>query len=122
MRIPIRLPQHNTGRSVFAAFVIAFATGVALMAWSGIPALWTPLHLLDLTFYDAFYRSRPITDQTSSDVVMIAIDQKSLDAIDKQLHYGWPWPRATWAAIIQFVNRHHARALGVDLVFTQTSS
>lgn len=50
------------------------------------------------------------------DVVIIAIDQSSIDAIGQ-----WPWSRAVHAALIDRLNAANVGAIGYDVVFSEPS-
>ncbi len=55
------------------------------------------------------------------DVVIVTVDQASLEDLSKSRAYGWPWPRDTYAAIIEFCAAAGARAIGFDFLFTEGS-
>src|SRR5437868_6966295 len=54
-------------------------------------------------FYDAFYRLRPIEDMSNAEVMIVAADQGSMDAVDAQYGEGWPWPRTYWGEIAGYL-------------------
>ncbi|RME83046.1 MAG: CHASE2 domain-containing protein, partial [Zetaproteobacteria bacterium] len=50
-------------------------------------------------------------------VVIVAIDDESIAKLGR-----WPWPRATMARLIEALfARYHARAVGLDIVFSEAS-
>ena len=51
---------------------------------------------------------------TSGQVVIIAIDEKSIAKIGR-----WPWPRNTIAAMIDLLGRARPRAVGLDIIFSE---
>ncbi|GAA5236537.1 adenylate/guanylate cyclase domain-containing protein [Verticiella sediminum] len=54
-----------------------------------------------------------LTQDSGSPIVILAIDEASIDAIGS-----WPWPRATWAELLTRLYRHHRPGfLGLDAVF-----
>jgi adenylate cyclase len=75
----------------------------------------------DNLFYDLFYRHRAIENQTGGPVVIVAADDNSLTRLLAEKKLGWPWPRDEWGAIIQYVASHGAKAVVVDLLFTEPS-
>ena len=75
--------------------------------------------MLNNVMYDAFYRRRPAENQEKGPIVIIAVDDRSLDMVDQQTGIGWPWPRMIWGAVIQFCNAHGAKAVAFDLTFSQ---
>ena len=67
------------------------------------------LERLDLVFNDQL--GRLSSPQVSPDVVIVAIDDKSLEAIGR-----WPWRRAIHAAVLDRIAAAKPRAVGLDLI------
>jgi adenylate cyclase len=58
---------------------------------------------------------RPSTRR--SDIVIVALDEKSLE------EYGrWPWSRTLTARLVEAVSAGHPRAIGVDIFFSEAES
>jgi adenylate cyclase len=55
-------------------------------------------------------------------VVTILLDQQSLNWAKNEQGWGWPWPREVYGAIASFCQRAGARALVIDVLFTEPSS
>ncbi|MGC9163333.1 MAG: CHASE2 domain-containing protein [Thiomonas sp.] len=85
------------------ALLLALALG---LAWSG----W--MQRLDHLVFDLGQRLQPAA--VPHGVVIVAIDQRSLDRIG-----AWPWPRATDARLVDAVCRAGAAAVGLDLALTE---
>jgi adenylate cyclase len=51
----------------------------------------------------------------------IVLDQKSLDAGKGEFGLSWPWPRETYAQVLEFLHRAGARAIILDFMFTEPS-
>ena len=60
----------------------------------------------------------PFTGQ----VKMILLDQASLDWASTEMGLSWPWPRETYGAIVDYLSRCGARAVALDILFTEPSS
>jgi adenylate cyclase len=58
----------------------------------------------------------------SPKVILILLDQPSLDWAQRENSWGWPWPREVYGAISAFCQRGGARALALDLLFTEPSA
>lgn len=87
-----------------------FAIGLALLAaWSGTFAS------TDRRLQDFFATSAHRV--TSEEVVIIAIDDKSLAAVGR-----WPWSRAVHAALLERVAAQQPRAIGMDLFVTESTT
>ena len=66
----------------------------------------------------ALARPGPATE----DIVLILLDQNSLDWAQKENGLSWPWPREIYGAIIDFCSRNGARALALDVLYTEPSA
>lgn len=53
---------------------------------------------------------------------LIFIDQASLDWVNKEMAYRWPWPRSLYQPILDYCRRQGARAVAFDLLFSEPSS
>ena len=89
----------------FAVAGALLALAASLIA-TGLP------QRLDLTLYDA--AQRIATRVPHKDIVIIAIDERSLTALGR-----WPWPRETHARLLDRLTDAGARAVAVDLLLTE---
>ena len=60
---------------------------------------------------DARYRTRGPRPLESS-ISVVAVDDETLRA------FGWPLPRASWAALIDLARKHGAKVIGFDVLFS----
>jgi len=60
--------------------------------------------------------------RASDQIRLIVLDQASLDWGKDQAGLTWPWPRETYSAIVDYCRRGGARALALDVLFTEPSS
>lgn len=80
-----------------------------------------PLYSIELKTYD-WRLSRIARPETArADIVMVAIDEDSLRALQPQMGR-WPWPRVVHAAVIDFLARAPARAVVYDINFAEPDS
>jgi len=100
--------------------IVAGAWLAALLA-ARAPLLRDVALRADNAFYDAFYHLRPPDSQWDGPVVIVAVDDKSLAAVDQSMHFGWPWPREFWGHIAQYLQQSGAKTVALDLIFDQTS-
>lgn len=77
---------------------------VSLSYWFGL------FDTLQAQLTDRFF----VTEQVSTDIVIIDIDEESLSAIGQ-----WPWPRAVHAQLLE--NIPNANRIGFDVLFTEPS-
>jgi len=55
-------------------------------------------------------------------VVLILLDQASLDWGERENGLGWPWPRQVWAPVLDFCRRGGADVVAFDFLFTEAST
>lgn len=92
---------------LFGEWLLLLAVAVSLVA---VGATVSPLARLDNLIYDAILRFRP--PATSADVIIIAIDNRSVRELGR-----WPWPRETHARLIARLGEARPRAVGYDVLF-----
>lgn len=114
--------QTPARRRLIACVVLAVAAWLLALMLAFVPPTRGPLDKAGDYFYDAFYHLRPREDQTAGPIVIVAVDQKSLDAVDKTFKFGWPWPRELYGHISQYLEHAGARAVAFDLLFSETSA
>ena len=66
-------------------------------------------------------RSFSARETLAPEVKLILLDQASLDWAQRENGWGWPWPREVYGAISAFCERGGARAVALDLLFTEPS-
>lgn len=57
----------------------------------------------------------------TGDIVLILLDQQSLDWGQEQSGLSWPWPREVYAVVTDFCRRAQARSLALDVLFLEPS-
>ncbi|MBI2413604.1 MAG: adenylate/guanylate cyclase domain-containing protein [Deltaproteobacteria bacterium] len=91
------------------------ATAVAILIYF---SSFTPYKIpfideFDLKAYDFHLRTRgPVTP--TGEVAIVAIDEKSLDALGK-----WPWPRTRMAELIRKLSAMDPSVIALDIVFSE---
>lgn len=55
-------------------------------------------------------------------VVLVKIDQGSLDFYSREFGIGWPWPRSLYARAVDYLAFAGARAVILDMVFSEASA
>ena len=61
-------------------------------------------------------------EKADPNIVLILIDQYSLDVFEKHQGLGWPWPRQLQAALIDYLHQAGARAIFLDFIFSEGSA
>ena len=85
-------------------FLVALLCATALLYFSNV--FWRT----DLAIFDSALASAP----APSDVVIVAIDDASIAALGR-----WPWSRAVHAALLDRLRANGARAVALDILFTE---
>ena len=58
----------------------------------------------------------------TKDICLVLVDQNSLDWAKNENGLNWPWPRELYGVMINFFQRCGARAVALDVLFTEPSS
>jgi len=57
----------------------------------------------------------------SDEIILIYLDQDSLDWAQEERGWGWPWPRQAYAEMVDYMNLGGAKALAFDIIFSEPS-
>ncbi len=96
--------HHIVELIVVAAVFCIYVLGAVLQ-----PAFWSHI---DGKSYDMMFRVRGDIAPAEKKVVIVEIDEKSLS-----LYGQWPWPRKIMAALVDMLNEHGAKAIGIDILY-----
>jgi adenylate cyclase len=106
--------QHGMKKIHFCLVVwMGSALVIALLFLVG---LFEPLERLS---YDARVRLFSRETPPPSEIVLVLIDQKSLDFYEKEGNVGWPWPRDFYGVLIDALTQWGAKAIVFDLIFSE---
>ncbi len=90
----------------------------AIAGLCSIAATWFflmgPIERFNIDILNYFFPS----EANSEDVVVVAIDEQSFSAFDKQ----WPWPREFHAALVDRLKEEGAKEIIFDVVFAEPSN
>ena len=105
----------ETSKKIRKSLVLASVSFVLSLAatFSGV------LNIYELRSFDLLSKNLNPTG-TSANIVIVAVDQKSLNTLSAQSMINWPWPRQVYAPIIEYLSE--ADAVFVDIYFTEPSS
>lgn len=101
-------------KAAAGALIALTAYGLALVLT--MAGVLTPYSLKTL---DLLFRVSPLPP-AGPEVVVVTVDQPDLDFL-KQQGVGWPWPRQLYAPILEFCRRGGARAVIMDILYTEAS-
>lgn len=60
-------------------------------------------------------------EKASEEIILILLDQASLDWAEEEQGLPWPWPREVLTTIINFASRGGAKSINFDVLYTEAS-
>lgn len=96
-------------------YLIALCSAAVVMA---LTATGSTRGLENLTL-DLRFRLFPDTASASRDIVIIAVDDASMESLD---WLGWPWPRQIWSDMTAFLFSQGAEVVYFDITFSTSST
>lgn len=103
----------------FREIIIASAIAIVALLFTG--EYFFPVEAfvrLENTLLDLRFRERgQVSAGEDPEVVIVAITQESYDQIPAPYNT-WPWPRSYYASLIKNLNEAGAKAIGIDIVFS----
>jgi adenylate cyclase len=76
---------------------------------------------LELKTYDFRVRLFADSSRTSDDVIVVLLDQPSIDWAVQERGWTWPWPRKAYAELVDYMNLAGASAVAFDVIFSEPS-
>ena len=108
----------------FAFYPLLAIGAIAWLGWDwGIAGLGgaRSLDSAEDAIFDKVIKSRPFEPAASRRVVVVEIDDCSIDYYRNRGEGGWPWSRQRHADLLDALDRAGARAVGYDVMFTERS-
>ena len=80
-------------------------------------------NLLENQTYDMRVRFWADTsfNRPSDEIIVILIDQGSLNWAQKERGWGWPWPRQAYSEVVDYLNASGAKSVAFDMIFSEPS-
>ncbi|MCX7819597.1 MAG: adenylate/guanylate cyclase domain-containing protein [Kiritimatiellae bacterium] len=100
---------------------IALLIGMAGWALWRMLAAQGALERLEQVTWDWRARWTAAPSPATDAIRIVLLDQASLDWARREMRLPWPWPREVYGPILDFCRRAGARAVALDLVFTEPS-
>jgi adenylate cyclase len=109
--------KTETFKKSIAALVIAASLSlVMLLAYFGGLLDFVEYKLYDFRVNFTAPHLRP-----SDDIILVLLDQDSLDWANRERGWGWPWPRAAYAELTDYIGLGGAASLAFDVIFSEPS-
>ncbi|GHV41359.1 adenylate/guanylate cyclase domain-containing protein [Spirochaetia bacterium] len=101
----------------FAALIIIVLTFIiaALLYLGGI------FDYLENKTYDFRVKALAGQSRPSDDIIVILLDQRSIDWGQRERGWSWPWPRAAYAELTDYMKAGGANSLTLDVLFSEPS-
>ncbi|MDR3193138.1 MAG: adenylate/guanylate cyclase domain-containing protein [Treponema sp.] len=99
----------------------AIGTIVVVFAATGLLFLSGALNFPEYKTYDFRVRLLAELSRPSDDIMVILLDQDSLDWAQKERNWGWPWPRKAYAELVDYMRLGGAKSIAFDMLFTEPS-
>lgn len=110
-------PRGRGGRKALQGTLIGLA-GAALALALGVSGL---LDSFEGRTWDWRTRLLAHPGKATPEIALILLDQYSLDWGEKENGLSWPWPRELPGLVVDFCRRAGAKALALDVVYTEPS-
>ena len=103
----------------FAFYPLLAIAAIAWLGWDWGHA--RSLNSAENAIFDRVVRWRPIEPKSSGRVVVVEIDECSIEHFRTRGEGGWPWSRQRHADLLDQLDRAGVRAVGFDVLFTDPS-
>ena len=113
----LRLRNHLMLMLGLTVLSVAVAAGCWRLGWLWLPSLERAMYDSALTTFT----SKPVLSQ---DIVLVAVDQSSLDGVRNNPTYArnfgtYPWTRSLWARVVEELSHAGVRAVLFDMVMDE---
>ncbi|MDR1287235.1 MAG: adenylate/guanylate cyclase domain-containing protein [Treponema sp.] len=112
MKKKIRTSSKTAAAPVIAALIFA---ALLLFHFTGI------FDYLEFKTYDFRVRIMAHYSRPSDDIIVVLVDQESINWAQENRRWSWPWPRAAYAEIIEYMNVSGAASVAFDIIFSEPS-
>ena len=106
-------------RLKFAFYPLLALGAIAWLAWDWIHA--RSLDSAEDAIFDQVVQWRPFEPRPSGQVVVVEIDECSIEYFRARGEGGWPWSRQRHADLLDQLDRAGVRAVGYDVLFADPS-
>ncbi len=96
-------------------------TGAASVLLAIILQLTGLFNGIENKFYDIRMNATADHFRPSDQIVLVLLDQDSMDWASREYGWSYPWPRKSYAKIIDFFNRANASSIAFDMLYTEPS-
>ncbi|MCL2008051.1 MAG: adenylate/guanylate cyclase domain-containing protein [Treponema sp.] len=104
-------------RKFFSLLIIIFSISVIILSayFGGL------LNTIEFRLFDMRVNFFAPYSRPSDEIVLILLDQESINWANRERGWGWPWPRAAYGEIIDYLALGGAKSIAFDVLFTEPS-
>ncbi|MCL2759385.1 MAG: CHASE2 domain-containing protein, partial [Treponema sp.] len=112
------MAKKKIGKKLTALII----TGLVFLAITGLHLLGV-FQFLENKSYDMRVRfwADSIYSRPSDEIILILLDDPSLEWAEQERNWGWPWPRQAYAEIVDYMNLSGAKSVAFDIIFSEPS-
>jgi len=100
-----------------AALIIILALSGALIA-GHLAGLF---NFIEYKLYDPRINLFANRSMKSQDIILVLVDQPSIEWAREERGWGWPWPREAYAELVDYMNLGKAKSVVFDIIFSEPS-
>lgn len=112
------LYQKTKKIGVFSFYVISCLLIFILLSVSNVFGFFS---FAEYKTYDARMVYTVSNRNSDDSIVVILVDQYSLDWAKENLDWGWPWPRSSYGKIVDFLSSGNVATIAFDMLFIEPS-
>jgi adenylate cyclase len=87
----------------------------------GLPNHFGAFEFLELKTYDFRVRFLAGATRPSEEILVVILNQDSIDWANRERGWSWPWPRRAFAEFIDYMNVSGAASVAFDVIFSEAS-
>ncbi|MDR1374002.1 MAG: adenylate/guanylate cyclase domain-containing protein [Treponema sp.] len=101
----------------FAALIITLGVFL-IITLAGLLNVFT---FLEYKTYDFWVNLLAGTGRVSDDIIVVLLDQDSIDWANRERGWSWPWPRKAYGEIVDYMRLGGASSVAFDVLFSEPS-
>ena len=112
----VKKPRKKTGKKIAALSISAIVfCAVSLLHFLSV------FQYLENRSYDLRVRMIAPLLRPSDEIIVILVNQDSIDWAQRERGWPWPWPRQAYAEMIDYISLGRAKSISFDLIYSEPS-
>ncbi|MDR0602125.1 MAG: adenylate/guanylate cyclase domain-containing protein [Treponema sp.] len=116
IRIVMKKKNRTFGKTIAAPVIAALIFAALLLLYFG-----GIFNYLEYKTYDFRVRIMAHYSRPSDNVVIMLVDQESIDWAQANRGWSWPWPRTAYAEIVEYMAVSGAASVAFDIIYSEPS-